>query len=144
MKAPSASGKYGIMAEINMIPFIDVSLVLLIIFMVMTPFLVKSQIRVNLPPAGKVDQGAPEKEALRVQVDSHGTIAIDGQVVKPDEIVPTLRRLMRDPKTQPLFIEADKDVSFEHVVMVLDAGRQIGAARLGVGVKHDTSRKSGK
>ena len=59
---PSGQGKYHIQAEINMIPFIDVALVLLIIFMVISPILVESQMRVNLPKVK--ESGKAERTAL--------------------------------------------------------------------------------
>ena len=135
MKVDAQSGKYRIVAEINMIPFIDVSLVLLIIFMVMTPFLVRSQIKVVLPAAGSADTEAYDAHTLRVQVEKNGFISVDGQRVHPGSLETTLRRQIRDPKNQPLIIEADKDVPFQHVVVVLDASKKIGALRVGVCVK---------
>ena len=62
MKGPQINGKYTIMAEINMIPFIDVALVLLIIFMVITPVLMKSEILIKLPVVQKADT-APANDA---------------------------------------------------------------------------------
>ena len=55
MKTLNSGDKYALVAEINMIPFIDVALVLLIIFMVITPFLVRAQIKINLPKAHAVE-----------------------------------------------------------------------------------------
>jgi biopolymer transport protein ExbD len=52
VKGLQQDDEFGIVAEINMVPLIDVALVLLIIFMVMTPILIQSQIKVNLPEAG--------------------------------------------------------------------------------------------
>jgi biopolymer transport protein ExbD len=143
MNAPGdRNGKYHILAEINMIPFIDIALVLLIIFMVMTPFLIRSQITVNLPEAGQAEPETSDTETVRVQVDRQGGIFVNKQLVPPDDVVATLTRLLSSPKTQPLLIEADKDVSFQHVVVVLDAGRQIGAANMGIGVEPDRDAKS--
>jgi biopolymer transport protein TolR len=127
--------KYRIVAEINMIPFIDVALVLLIVFMVMTPFLIRAQIKVDLPDAGQAELGGDDKESLTVQVERSGDIFIEGQRVAAADVAAELRRRMAHPNTQPLYVEADKEVSFRHVVVVLDAGRQIGAARMSVCVK---------
>jgi biopolymer transport protein ExbD len=135
MNAPQESGKYRIVSEINMIPFIDVSLVLLIIFMVMTPFLIQAQIKVNLPTAGKAEVKAADNESIRVQVEKGGRIFIEGRQVRPDDVATVLGRRLLHPKTQPLLIEADKDVAFEHVVTVFDAGRRVGALSIGVCVK---------
>jgi biopolymer transport protein TolR len=140
MKVDTGNGKYRIMAEINMIPFIDVALVLLIIFMVMTPFLIRSQIKVNLPQAATAQTEAYDKEALRVQVEKRGDIRIDGLLVPAEKVEATLRGRLHDPARQPLVIEADRDVPFKSVVVVLDAGRKVGAAKLGICVKPESER----
>ena len=75
------SGKNKIIAEINMIPLIDISLILLIIFMVITPFLVQSQNQVNLPKASAGTRGGDE-EVLKVQLAADGTMTVDGKRVK--------------------------------------------------------------
>jgi biopolymer transport protein ExbD len=144
MKATTGNenGKYRIVAEINMIPFIDIALVLLIIFMVMTPFLIRSQIRVNLPEASAGETQA-DKQALHVQVDRDGRIIIDGNDVPMAGVESALRRLLRDPARQPVVVEADRDVPFQHVVDVLDAGKKIGAARLGVCVRQTSEAQPG-
>lgn len=139
MRTAPNNGKYRIMAEINMIPFIDIALVLLIIFMVMTPFLVKSQIKINLPKAKTTDTPPPRRQALTVQLDKQGVIFLDGKPVRADAFEERLRTMIggSDPQEQPLMIEADKDVPFQHVVVVLDAAKRIGITKLGINVKQD-------
>lgn len=140
MKTGQGNGKYRIMAEINMIPLIDVALVLLIIFMVMTPYLIKSQIRINLPKA-KLKEAIPHPEQiLQIQVDSSGAIFMDGQSVGKDALDNRLRARLPDPQNQPVMIEADEDVKFQHVVTVMDAVKRIGVSKLGINVKHDSGR----
>lgn len=141
MKVPTKGGKYRVIAEINMIPFIDICLVLLIIFMVMTPFLVRAQISLNLPKASSGDNDQRATESLRVQVERSGRISIDGQKVAPDDVADMLRRRLHHPLTQPVIIEADRDVPFQHVVVVLDAGKKIGATKLAVSVKPEPDRR---
>ena len=128
-------GKYRIMAEINMIPFIDVSLVLLIIFMIMTPFLVRSQLKLILPKSKSAEEVVQRHQPLKVQVDKQGTAYLDGQPVAADLLEARLRQSMVDIKNQPIVIEADKDVPFQFVVSVMDAAKAIGASKLAVSVK---------
>ena len=136
MKAPTRIlGKHRIMNEINMIPFIDVALVLLIIFMVMTPFLVRSQLKINLPSTKKVEPDLTRKQTLTVQVDRAGTAYLNGLPVAPDLLEGRLKQLLTDPERQPVVVEADKDVPFQHVVAVMDAAKRIGATKLAVCVK---------
>ena len=136
MKAPAkVLGKHRIMNEINMIPFIDVALVLLIIFMVMTPFLVRSQLKINLPSTKKSDPDMTRKQTLQVQVDRVGTAYLNGMPVAPDLLEGRLRQLVTDPEHQPVVVEADKDVPFQHVVTVMDVAKRIGVVKLAVSVK---------
>ncbi len=141
MKA--TSGNRGeIMAEINMIPFIDVALVLLIIFMVMTPFLVKSQIKVDLPKSKQTDVLQDKKDQLvTIQVQKTGAIFVDGQPIPADQIESALRSRVSDPENQPVVIEADREVPFQHVVTVMSAAKKMGILKLGVGVVEDKDRK---
>jgi len=137
MKVAQGNGKYRIMAEINMIPLIDVALVLLIIFMVMTPYLIKSQIKINLPKA-KLKETVPHPEQiLNIQVDTAGSIYLDGQSVPRDALEGRLRARLSDPQNQPVMIEADQDVKFQHVVTVMDTVKRIGVSKLGINVRHD-------
>jgi biopolymer transport protein ExbD len=141
MKAPAkVLGKHRIMAEINMIPFIDVALVLLLIFMIMTPLLVQSQLKINLPGIKKVESDQPRKQTLTVQVDRAGTAYLSGMPVAPDLLEGRLRQLLTDPEHQPVIVEADKDVPFQHVVTVMDTAKRIGATKLAVSVKKQGSK----
>ncbi len=141
MKAPTkVLGKHRIMNEINMIPFIDVTLVLLIIFMIMTPFLVRSQLKINLPSTRKTEPDLTRKQTLQVQVDRAGTAYLDGMPVAPELLEGRLRQMLTDPEHQPVVVEADKDVPFQHVVTVMDAAKRIGAVKLAVCVKKQGSK----
>jgi biopolymer transport protein ExbD len=132
VKTPSkASKKQRIMAEINMIPFIDISLVLLLIFMIMTPLMVRSQLKINLPSTRNTQQDEAPKKTIQVQVDRAGTAYLSGLPVAPDLLESRLRQLLTDPN-QPVVVEADKDVPFQHVVNVMDAAKHIGALKLAV------------
>ena len=145
MTAPqSQTGKYRIMSEMNMIPFIDISLVLLIIFMVMTPYLVKSQIKINLARAKTTDIPTPRLQALTVQLDKQGVIYLDSKPIRADAFEERLKSMVGDPKEQPLMIEADKDVPFQHVVTVLDVAKRIGIVKLGLNVKQKKQQRPGK
>jgi len=142
MKTASSNDKYQLVTEINMIPFIDVSLVLLIIFMVMTPFLVKEQIKIDLPRTKSVNTPVDEHRLLQIDVTRDGAIYVDGTSVKDDDVYEAIRSRLTDADNQPVVIAADRDVAFEHVVLVMDAAKRCGAKRLGVSAKHDGERHS--
>lgn len=119
-----------------MIPFIDVSLVLLIIFMIMTPILVKEQIKINLPVTKGAHSPVDNNRLLQIDVTREGAICVDGTRVSDDDAFETIRKLLTDPENQPVMIAADRDVPFEKVVVAMDAVKRCGAKRMGVSVKH--------
>ena len=135
------NGKYRIMADINMIPLIDVALVLLIVFMVMTPFLIQSQIKINLPKAKLKEKVPRPEQILQIQLDIAGNVYIDGQTIARDMLESCLRARVPDPRNQPVMIEADRDVKFQHVVTVMDAVKRIGVSKLGINVKHVPAKR---
>jgi biopolymer transport protein ExbD len=123
---------YHIQAEINMIPLIDVALVLLIIFMVISPILVESQLRVNLPKvtsAGKADE-----EPLKVEIAGDGSLAFNGKIVSREVLRDEMRRQLPPGHAASLLIQADKDVAFDSVVYVMDLAKQLKVEKLGVAV----------
>jgi biopolymer transport protein ExbD len=136
VKTASSSDKYQIVAEINMIPFIDITLVLLIIVMVMTPFLVKEQIKINLPATKSASDPVDSKRLLQIDVTREGAIRVDGKSVADDDVYEEIHRRLTDPENQPVVIAADRDVPFEKVVVAMDAAKRCGAKRMGVSVKH--------
>ena len=127
MKAPAkVLGKHRIMNEINMIPFIDVSLVLLIIFMIMTPFLVRSQLKINLPSTKKTDQELTRKQTVQVQVDRAGTAYLNGMPVAPDLLEARLRQLL----CNILRLHDLLEHAFGHLVAAIGPFAAIAAHRL--------------
>ena len=123
------------MAEINMVPFIDVALVVLIIFMVVSPMLVRMQLRVNLPEAARAEATPESKETVEIGVEADGTIHLLNTVVAAEDLAESLRALLTSPETQPVYVVADKSTPFEFVVRVMDAAKKAGAIKLGVGAR---------
>jgi biopolymer transport protein ExbD len=128
------------MGDMNMIPFIDICLVLLIIFMVITPSLVKSQLKVELPRAQTAETVQAAEKLVDIQVLMDGTVIIDNQKVPSDGLDEMLRRKLIDPQNQSVMIQADKSVPFEHVVRVMGGVRKLGCNKMGVGVKTERNR----
>lgn len=122
-----------------MIPLIDVSLVLLIIFMVVTPFLVTSQIKINLPKA--VSGIPPDSTPIKILITSRGTFYVDNQVIMPEDLGAMLRSKFSKDKNHIVLIEADSSVPFELVVKAMDQAKSNGAQKLGVAVT--TPKKDG-
>ncbi|OGR80711.1 MAG: hypothetical protein A2107_03755 [Verrucomicrobia bacterium GWF2_62_7] len=125
--------KGSLIAEINMIPLIDVSLILLIIFMVITPFLVQSQIQVSLPKATTGIKG--DDQVLKVQIAAGGAMTLDGRPVTLKKLDAELRLRLKQAYKKTVLVEADKAVPVERVVAVFDAARRLGAGKIGIAVK---------
>ncbi len=135
MKAgiPHESGRYHIQAEINMIPLIDVSLVLVIIFMVISPILVESQMRVNVPKVSSAPSRA-EETALKIEIAADGTMAFQGRIIAREELRRAMMRELPPGHRASVLIQADKDVAFDSVVYVMDIAKQLKVDKLGVAV----------
>ena len=124
------------MNEINMVPFIDVMLVLLIIFMVTAPLITTGV--VDLPSVGKSQQRAGSvieiivgtDEKLRLRVDQQDPVGV---------ALPQLAARVRDKQAgnaeTPVVISADKSVRYESVVRVMDTLQRAGVKRVGLSVK---------
>jgi|SRR5689334_6763755 len=122
--------------EINMVPFIDVMLVLLIIFMVTAPLITTGV--VDLPSVGKSRQrpdhvielvvGADEK--LRVRVDGK-----DGDPLALRNVAAKIGELQGGDANTPVVISADRNVKYDVVVKVMDTLQKSGVQRVGLSVK---------
>lgn len=132
--------KKGIIAEINMIPLIDVCLILLIIFMVMTPFLVQSQIKVSLPKSTSVSKPAGGK-VIDVQLLAGGGIIIDGKKTKFSRLEKELILRLSKSSEKSVLVQADKKVRIQKVVTALDIAKKLGAGKIGIGVLQQTGGK---
>ncbi|MFH2202872.1 MAG: biopolymer transporter ExbD [Elusimicrobiota bacterium] len=122
-------------AEMNLIPLIDVSLILVIIFMVLTPVLMQHQLTVRLPSSTEGAAGEAE-QTIAVQIDSRGGITLDGQAIKPARLEKELQLKLSRSAQKTLLVQADKTVPIENVVRVLDIAKRLKVGKLGIGVLH--------
>ncbi len=124
-------GNGRMMSEINVTPFVDVMLVLLIIFMVTAPMMTEG-VNVDLP-AAKTGALPHDEKQLIVSVDKEQNIYINKDVVKlgflKEALVHKLGRL-KEPK--PVYLRADKDIPYGYVVHVMAAIREAGVRELGM------------
>jgi len=126
-----------LMNQINVVPYIDVMLVLLVIFMVTAPMMNPS--KVELPSVGKTSE--VKTPPLQIVVDKKGDLSFrdaDGKTerrVKRDEIIPLIReRQSRNPE-QAVVIAADREVLYERVVEVMDMLQRNNVQRVGLLVR---------
>src|SRR5262249_2638899 len=115
-------------ADINVTPLIDICLVLLIVFMVITPLLVTG-VPVHLPQTATADPLA--KQPLQVVVNADDTIYVDGVAIRSEQLVSELLRKQSE-HARPVVVRADKSLSYGDVVRVLDACRSAGFENVGL------------
>ena len=122
-----------VMAEMNLVPLIDVSLILVIIFMVLTPILVNSQLTVKLP---KADSGTPPDapSTVNVQIARNGSVVVEGSPVRWENLERELTLKLPKAAQKTLLVQADRSVAVEKVVAVLDVAKKLGVGKLGIGV----------
>jgi len=124
------------MSEINMVPFIDVMLVLLIIFMVSAPLITTGV--VDLPSVGKARQRAQHVVEIVVGVDERLKVNVDqgeSRVVGLAQLAARVKELQAGSADTPVVISADRAVKYEQVVKVMDALQRAGIQRVGLSVK---------
>lgn len=121
-----------VMSEINVVPLVDVILVVLIIFMVTAPMIMKPSININLPKAGTGDATAPSK--LSIVIDKDGNTLLDGKVANDEQIrSAAVGESKRNPEIQAI-ISADKDVPHGRVVSVLDIIKAGGVKKFAISI----------
>jgi biopolymer transport protein TolR len=136
--------KRRLLNEINIVPYVDVMLVLLVIFMVTAPLVSPGVI--DLPSVGKSSQ-APAQPPLEVVVRSDASLMLRERVqgkgadqraernVTSRELAAALRERQKTNPDQPVVIAADKDVKYEAVLKVMDELQRAEVRRVGLLVK---------
>jgi biopolymer transport protein ExbD/biopolymer transport protein TolR len=117
------------LADINITPLVDVVLVLLIIFMVTAPIL-QSGIEVALPRTKTVKEITEER--LVITIDRQQRVFLGNDPVNIHEIGAKLRKKIRDPQNQSIFVRADQDVPFGAFATVMDAVKQAGIGNVSI------------
>jgi biopolymer transport protein TolR len=120
----------GFLSEINVTPFVDVMLVLLIIFMVTAPMLTQG-VEVDLPETRAVETLPEDSDAVVLKVLKDGTIKLDKYDVRIEDLGNYLKR-MEFEQGKLLYLQADKDVAYGVVVKVMAEVRAAGIGKLGV------------
>ncbi len=123
------------MNEINMVPFIDVMLVLLIIFMVTAPLITPGVI--NVPSAGESSK-APDKR-IDVQIDAEGQLSLAGEVkrdgITEKEAIAAIKAALADNPEMPVMLAADSELRYQQVMSMMKQLREAGVQRVGLAVK---------
>lgn len=121
-------------SNINITPLVDVVLVMLIIFMVVTPLLEKD-INVRVPSVEKVETTSDiPPDQLLVKITPEGDILINGDKVAPDDYVPRLAAILAKKRANDkiVFVSPDEGTNYGKLVGVLDGAKQAGAETIGM------------
>lgn len=119
----------GVTADINVTPMIDVMLVLLIIFMVITPILTNYE--ATLPEAQFVAP-EPDDDVITLGIDASGVYYLGANPVTPGQLPQRLRRIYQGrPGDALLFLRADQGVGYDVVLTAIDAARYAGVRTIG-------------
>jgi len=124
-----------LISEINIAPFTDVILVLLIVFMVTTPLIYRSSIKIALPKVSNNQQTLEIKDKdINVNITSIGEIYLDNErynlKMDMDLFKFRLASLLKTYHDPSIIISGDKNVRYEYVVQVIDAASKVGIKHL--------------
>lgn len=120
------------LSDINVVPLVDVILVVLIIFMVTAPMFMKPSINVNLPKAASGDQTQPGQ--LNISITSDGRLNLNGTFTTEDVISQKAKELYEANPDVQAIISADKDVAHGRVVGIMDVVKAVGVKKFAISI----------
>ena len=120
-------------SEINVTPFVDVVLVLLVIFMVTAPMLVREQMSVNLPKAQSGEKSA--SQSISIVIDKSGTIRVMEKVIQISDLVSEIKSLLLANPNAQAVISADQETKHGDVVQVMDLIKSAGRTRFAIQIE---------
>lgn len=119
------------MSEINVTPFVDVMLVLLIIFMVAAPMLTVG-VPVQLPETAANALPTEQEELLTITITADGVLMIQTNPVADNELIPKLKAIAAERKSDKVFLRADGRIAYERVAQVMGALNAGGFNNIGL------------
>jgi len=126
----SSFGRASLLADINITPFVDVMLVLLIIFMVTAPFAV-SGVDIQLPKSRSKTLSLGQDPVV-VSVSERGEFFLGKKAIKKEELVGKIQTAIAGQDQPTVFIRADRDVVYAKVMEAMSAAQTAGAKRIGM------------
>ncbi len=126
--------------DINITPFVDVVLVLLVIFMVTAPMMVQKVLEVQLPSSESVDQVDPE--TIAVAITSTGQFLLNGQITTKSFLLESAKSAVDLNKDVQVLIAADQEAAHKHVVSAIDVIKQAGVENFAFQINKQDSELS--
>jgi biopolymer transport protein TolR len=130
----SSLGKFtkaSMTSEINVTPLVDVCLVLLIIFMVVTPMLQKG-VPINLPVTEEPEKTPDTDKQLQISVKANGAVYLGSSVVRKEQVQSELEAIHQRTPDREIAVKGDKQVKYGDVLDVLKACREVGFNDVGL------------
>lgn len=128
-----------VIAQINVIPFVDIALVLLIIFLLTANLIARAEIPVDLPRAATANETV--EAALNVVVTASGELFLDGTRVSLEQLTEGAGARLRANPSLRAVIAADRSVRYESVVEVIDALKGAGLAAFALSIERTGDRR---
>jgi len=121
-----ASRSTALHADINVTPLVDVCLVLLIIFMVVTPIICGGAVPIHLPTVRNAVTLGEATRQLPISVKADGSLYVDAVVIRAEQLASVLRERHNEHPDRPVAVRGDKSVKYREVMTVLSACRAAG------------------
>lgn len=128
---PYRQRRRRLMSEINVVPYIDVTLVLLVIFMITAPLLTQG-VQVDLPQTSAKPIDVQDRETLIVTVDREGRYYLDDRRIGADELKRKVAAILRARPKTPVMIRGDRNVNYGQVVKAMALLQSAGAPSVGL------------
>jgi biopolymer transport protein ExbD len=123
-------------SEINITPFTDVVLVLLIIFMITTPMLMQPGIKVNLPKTQISDSEDPSN--IEVLISKNGYIYAQGKQICDSNVADVMRILISSHPDKAVIIKGDKEVQYDCIIQFMDKAKKAGVTKFALAVNKNS------
>jgi len=126
------SDRYTTLSEINVTSLVDVTMVLLIVFMITAPLL-RSGMKVDLPQT--IAKEIDPNESIVLTVDAAGALFWRQEKISLQVLKERLQNRKASNRLQPILLQGDKQVAYEHIVAVMDIIKELGLGNLGLVLK---------
>jgi len=128
----AVGGAKGAKADINMTPMIDVLLVLIIIFMVITPLTPKGLEAIVPQPAPPNQQSEADQRTVVVSINADKSLMINTEVTDEAKLGSRLEEIFKTRAERVIFVKGDKDLEFQYVARVIDIAKGVGIDKVGL------------
>jgi biopolymer transport protein ExbD len=122
----------AIISEINITPFTDVVLVLLVIFMITTPMFMQPGIKVNLPKTQISDR--EDNSNIEVLILKNGCVYIQGKQIHDSNIADAMHTLVSSHPDKAVIIKGDKEAQYDYIIQFIDKAKKVGVTKFSLAV----------